>query len=121
MKIDNFQLRYGISTLPGQSGCPVVANNSIIAIHVGGKEDFNVGRVIDEALIKTVRKWIVELNAAPFNIEEEDTCKHIKPIIAKLKEPLKKHSFSHKKSSVNESFEINTLKQNQKNIAPIKQ
>lgn len=32
----SFKIGYGISTLPGQSGCPVVINDSIIAVHVGG-------------------------------------------------------------------------------------
>lgn len=38
-----------MTTHPGQSGCPVVADNTIIAIHVGGgagKSDYNIGRMI---------------------------------------------------------------------------
>jgi V8-like Glu-specific endopeptidase len=31
-----FKIEYGISTLPGQSGSPVVVGSRIIAIHNGG-------------------------------------------------------------------------------------
>ena len=43
------RIRYGISTLPGQSGSPLVIDNTIIGIHEGGEigKEFNVGRKID--------------------------------------------------------------------------
>lgn len=54
-----FKLGYGISTLPGQSGSPVVADNAIVAVHVGGDvAQFNVGRIIDTELIVNVSKWV---------------------------------------------------------------
>lgn len=69
------KIGYGISTLPGQSGCPVVMNNSVIAIHVGGdKANFNVGRIIDEALITSIRDWAGQLNVSSFNIDDENIC-----------------------------------------------
>lgn len=46
------KIGYGISTLQGHSGCSVVLDDKIIAIHVGGfKAKFNIGRIIDHALI----------------------------------------------------------------------
>lgn len=57
--IANFKIVYGVSTLPGQSGCPVVQDDAIIAIHVGGdKEEFNIGRVIDISLVNSLIRWI---------------------------------------------------------------
>ena len=58
MDAAQLKIGYGISTLPGQSGCPVVVEEAIIAVHVGGdKEQFNVGRIVDEGLIISVIKW----------------------------------------------------------------
>ena len=52
------KIGYGISTLPGQSGCPVAIDDSIIAVHIGGcKDQFNVGRIIDASFINNIRKW----------------------------------------------------------------
>lgn len=51
---------YGISTLPGQSGCPVAIGKSVIAIHNGGgkgNEQFNVGRLIDYPLLRQLKQW----------------------------------------------------------------
>ena len=55
---------YGISTLGGQSGCPVTVDNAIIAIHVGGAKtkDINLGRIIDYTLITNILTWIYQLN-----------------------------------------------------------
>lgn len=56
--IANFKIGYGISTLGGQSGCPVTVDDSIIAIHVGGdKGQFNVGRIVEISLVQNIRKW----------------------------------------------------------------
>lgn len=54
--VSQFKICYGISTLPGQSGSPVVIGNTIIAIHVGGEigKEFNVGRIVDETLLKNI-------------------------------------------------------------------
>lgn len=47
---EDFNLTYAVNTLGGQSGCPVVIGNQIIAIHNGaaGKEEekWNIGRLI---------------------------------------------------------------------------
>ena len=61
MDAAQLKIGYGISTLPGQSGCPVVAGSAVIAVHVGGElgKQFNVGRVVDEDLIKSVMQWAV--------------------------------------------------------------
>ena len=54
----SFKLRYSISTLPGQSGCPVAVDNKIVAVHVGGDmADSNIGRIVDAALIRNLNKW----------------------------------------------------------------
>ena len=59
MDAAQLKIGYGISTLPGQSGCPVVVEEAIIAVHVGGEvgKQFNVGRVVNEGLVKSVVKW----------------------------------------------------------------
>lgn len=33
-----FKIGYGVSTYPGHSGSPVVVEDAIIAIHVGGEK-----------------------------------------------------------------------------------
>ena len=61
------KIGYEISTLPGQSGCPVVANGNYIAVHMGGdKAQFNVGRIVDASFMNRLWKWREELNADPF-------------------------------------------------------
>lgn len=61
-----FKIGYGISTLAGESGSPVVVDDAIIAVHVGGsnfggkKDDeveFNVGRTVDTTLITNLKRW----------------------------------------------------------------
>lgn len=47
-----FKIGYKINTLGGQSGCPVIMDDSIIAVHVGGdKAQYNVGRIVDFSFI----------------------------------------------------------------------
>lgn len=72
------KLGYNISTLPGQNGCPVSVENTIIAVHLGGeKASFNFGRLIDDKLITNLNKWREELNGTSFNIEEtKKFCPH---------------------------------------------
>jgi hypothetical protein len=72
-----FTIGYAISTLRGQSGCPVVADQQIIAIHTGeGKKskhfnvEFNVGRLIDLDLLATLDIWRKELGGHPFQIND---------------------------------------------------
>ncbi len=36
ISLKDHRVSYGISTLGGQSGCPVVVDRKIIAIHIGG-------------------------------------------------------------------------------------
>jgi V8-like Glu-specific endopeptidase len=51
-------IKYAISTEGGHSGCPVVVDDKIIAIHNGGEKDkFNMGRLITPDLINNLRKW----------------------------------------------------------------
>ena len=66
-----FNIGYGISTVPGQSGSPVVDDNSIIAVHVGGADakQFNLGRIIDEGLIKRTAEWVMQIDASLFSLE----------------------------------------------------
>ncbi len=39
IEANDFKIGYGISTLGGQSGCPVVIGDDIIAVHNGGGRD----------------------------------------------------------------------------------
>ena len=58
-----FKIGYSITTFPGQSGCPVVTGDKIIAVHIGGdKAKFNAGRIIDHAVIQRIRIWGKELS-----------------------------------------------------------
>ena len=73
-----FKIGYGISTLPGQSGCPVVVEGSIIAVHVGGdKEQFNVGRVVDESLVNSLSTWTTQLKAESVQLKSQNLCPHL--------------------------------------------
>ena len=55
------KIHYAISTLFGQSGCPVVSDNKIIAVHCGGatvdEHYFNMGRLITADIISTLQEW----------------------------------------------------------------
>jgi hypothetical protein len=58
--IDRFKIGYAISTEGGQSGCPIFADEKLIALHSGGgmkSENFNVGRIITEDLINNLKQW----------------------------------------------------------------
>lgn len=49
------QIKHKISALYGQRGSPIVMENEIIAVHIGGQTDFNVGRIVDISFVeKTV-------------------------------------------------------------------
>ena len=57
-----FKITYDVSTLGGESGCPVVVDNQIIAIHTGeeskaGQKNSNIGRVITPDLLGNVEGW----------------------------------------------------------------
>ena len=55
-----FKITYVVSTLGGQSGCPIVVDNQIIAIHTGAnkkEENSNIGRVVTSDLVKNVEQW----------------------------------------------------------------
>lgn len=56
-----FKMKYSISTLPGQSGCPVTIDNTIVAVHIGGDmaKEFNVGRLVDTSLLKHLTEWTI--------------------------------------------------------------
>jgi V8-like Glu-specific endopeptidase len=56
----SFKIGYSISTLPGQSGSPVIAEGSIVAVHNGGgmgKDEFNIGRLFDAEMIVMLKIW----------------------------------------------------------------
>jgi len=48
-----------MSTLPGQSGCPVMSEEKIIAVHCAcaNNKRFNVGRLITAEMISTLLEW----------------------------------------------------------------
>ena len=52
-------MNYKISTLPGQSGCPVTSMNNIIAVHVGSSiaKEENIGRLITYELLDNLNSW----------------------------------------------------------------
>lgn len=60
-----------MTTHPGQSGCPVVSNNNIIGIHVGGgagMNDYNIGKMIAQEMIDNMRVWRAEMEAESFEV-----------------------------------------------------
>lgn len=51
-------MEYHMSTISGQVGSPVIMQDEIIAINLyTGKKQKNVGRVVDENLIKNLITW----------------------------------------------------------------
>ncbi len=49
-----------ISTSGGHSGCPVVSDQGIVAIHIGSNtkgDNYNIGRLITLDLINNLQKW----------------------------------------------------------------
>ena len=78
-------LVHRISTLPGQSGAPIVLEDSrqnlaIIGIHKGGRRlegdlrpSVNAGRIISLDLIAILRKEVDKMQALPFLTEHEMT------------------------------------------------
>ena len=71
------KLGYGVSTLAGQSGCPVVKDDRIIAVHVGGYQGkYNVGRLIDSTVIKNIEAWGKELGTEGYRAGREKICRH---------------------------------------------
>lgn len=49
-----YRIEYAITTLKGHSGCPIITDNQIFALHNGaGVEDkeFNVGRLFTQDLL----------------------------------------------------------------------
>lgn len=61
--VESYRIDYSISTLPGQSGCPVVLSRGeqsiAIAIHKASvpNEEFNTARLIDVKLLSILEKW----------------------------------------------------------------
>lgn len=54
------EITYALSTLPGHSGSPVIANGRIVAIHNGGgrkDEQFNVGRLVTYDFLHRLEEW----------------------------------------------------------------
>jgi hypothetical protein len=66
--------------LGGHSGCPVVVEQSIIALHIGAgaiNEKFNIGRIISLTLLKDLEKWRIQLKGDSFTINSK-MCFHAK-------------------------------------------
>ena len=53
------QLRYNITTTPGDSGSPVYAEfGQVVGIHNYGDTDYNLGTWIDLDVATQIRKWV---------------------------------------------------------------
>ena len=76
VEADKFVLSHRVSTLSGQSGCPVVVEDKVIAIHTGAKADdeFNVGRLVTQGLLASLKQWVGQLNGKPIKISDNMTC-----------------------------------------------
>ena len=77
-----FKITYAVSTLGGQSGCPVVVDDQIIAIHTGAnreQENSNIGRLITSDLMRNVEQWGKQLGGSPCSVSENASCPHQKP------------------------------------------
>ena len=49
-----------ISTSKGHSGCPVVSEQGIVAIHIGAgiqSDNYNIGRLITLDLVNSLHEW----------------------------------------------------------------
>jgi V8-like Glu-specific endopeptidase len=69
------KISYSISTLPGQSGSPIVTNEKIVALHSGGgMDEYNVGRLITHDLVKDIRNWSEELKGSQFAMDGDICC-----------------------------------------------
>jgi V8-like Glu-specific endopeptidase len=56
----SYKMSYSISTLPGHSGSPLLAEGNIIGIHNGRgvkSENYNVGRAITFRAIDNLEIW----------------------------------------------------------------
>jgi V8-like Glu-specific endopeptidase len=65
-------ITYSISTLPGQSGCPIIFNNEIIGLHLGAGKSTqfsNMGILITADVIANLLEWRNQLNTDPFVID----------------------------------------------------
>ncbi len=61
-----------MTTYSGQSGCPVIYDGKMIALHAkaGQKtQNFNAGRLFTPDVIENLMKWTKEINADPFQID----------------------------------------------------
>jgi hypothetical protein len=68
----SFKIGFAISTRVGHSGCPIIADGRIIAIHNGGgkKDDkFNVGRLVTFDLVGDLEEWGKQLHGHPIQIK----------------------------------------------------
>lgn len=82
----------------------MVVGDKIIAVHVGGdKAKFNVGRIIDHALIQQVREWGEQLRVDKYYISKEKTCQHSKLVLRSNKIIEKKEAVIDAKTQVTKS------------------
>lgn len=72
------EIRYRISTFPGQSGAPIVLKDSgrfrIVGIHKGAipnKKDLNAGRVITAELVSTLKSEAKRMGARMFLVDSD--------------------------------------------------
>ncbi len=75
---------YNISTMPGQSGCPLVFGGVFVGIHNGdnGEQKLNGGRLFDDRIISNILKWREELKGEQITVGKMVECAHSKPIIS---------------------------------------
>ena len=73
-----------MTTFPGQSGCPVLYNGKMIAIHAQASKhgkDVNVGRLLTPEVIKNLILWTKKMGADPFQIDARNLCPHLKRML----------------------------------------
>ncbi len=71
-----------MTTFNGQSGCAVIYDDKMIAIHTKGNitQNLNGGRLLTPELIKNLVSWSKKMGADPFQIDTSNLCSHLKQI-----------------------------------------
>jgi hypothetical protein len=70
------RIAYTISTLAGQSGCPLVSDNQVIGLHLAAGQSANIGRLITAEVIEDLEKWREVLKGDRFRIKSDRMCEH---------------------------------------------
>lgn len=81
MSIEENSLTYDITTVSGQSGCPIIVGeekNMVIGVHKGNiKDDYKVARFINLGMIVRLEIWREACKGDPFKVVDLKTNKPI--------------------------------------------